>query len=347
MRNCFPAAIECSNLSFLYHFLYPKKVRAEDAGNGPVTDQERNTAKKQDAENKAEFFRQVVSKSQPSPEYRQFFTEVTAEFDALCGGHMDFRCERRLAVGLGNESPAERGVSLHWIYGTPVISGPASKGLILREALEQLDMTGCLPTPGQPFAWRNCTNQATPQAPKLLQALFGDVESAGKLIVLDALVVPVEPNKNFFKKDVTTPHNKRYYHDGEAPLDQDAPTPIPSVTVPKGTVFRFWLNAGDRCWTNAAYVLLESALQNRRIGAKTSSGYGLMVPNDQGPWQAPMPAVVEVRIQATVSRTGYARMHGTDNVVRGIPPGTRNGTRIWVLKAGRVYTFDGLVENGP
>ncbi|RMF81199.1 MAG: type III-B CRISPR module RAMP protein Cmr6, partial [Nitrospirae bacterium] len=72
--------------------------------------------------------------------------------------HWYGRVAGRLALGLGNESVLEVGLTLHHTYGVPVIPGTAIKGVV-----------------------RACARKRWALEPEVERILFGEVESAGYL----------------------------------------------------------------------------------------------------------------------------------------------------------------------
>lgn len=223
--------------------------------------------------------RLIVATATAPNGYQDYLTDMIH----VLGEGVVYAFNQRVVVGLGIEVPTERGISLHHTFGTPVFPGSGIKGILVREALHQLQLEHLIPvldtsTPRfftLPFAWAAVPGATDEQKKALLQmqALFGDIEGVGRLKVYDALW---NPSKRFLRPNVDTQHNVEYYQGkrGRWPDDTDGPNPIHSVTLKKGVRMRFWLNADDDTWTKAAYVLLDSALARIGIGAKTSAGYG-------------------------------------------------------------------------
>lgn len=170
-----------------------------------------------------------------------------------------------LAVGLGNESVLEVGLTVHHTYGVPVIPGSALKGLCRRGAL-RLQAEGKL-----------CEEQ--------LQALFGYSEQSGKasagyITFWDAWYDPDSVEGKPFHRDVITVHHQQYYKNGKAfPTDFDDPNPVPFLVVKPGARFLFAVQAPDEAWGKFAQRLLEWCLQHLGVGAKTNAGYGFLVPD--------------------------------------------------------------------
>ncbi|MCW5941100.1 MAG: type III-B CRISPR module RAMP protein Cmr6 [Fimbriimonadaceae bacterium] len=264
-----------------------------------------------------------------------------------------FECAGRLVVGLGNGHLFERGFALHGLFGTPVIHGAALKGPMLREALLQ---TGLLaeadriardPThPIYPIAWERLADAVPSVAGTIggLAWLFGDAEGAGALTVFDALW---EPNGQFFAADVTTPHNGPYYQaNGGRPWPDDtaAPDPLSSFSLPRGARFRFWLRTGDAGADDQAWALLESALANLGVGARTSSGYGRMLPvvPGTGGRPAPLGAANLPASSGPAPRGGHAAPeHRPDPISSASPEPTATAGRVFRRNMAWAFEADG------
>lgn len=161
----------------------------------------------------------------------------------------------RMIVGLGSESVMETAICLHRTYGVPIIPGSALKGLAAHHAASSLT---------DPTWHRGGDGHRT---------MFGAVEEAGSVIFHDALWLAASGAALPLDTDVMTVHHTNYYggQPGALPTDHDAPNPVPFVTA-RGT----YLIAlqGPPAWTDAAMVILQRALRQDGIGAKTAAGYG-------------------------------------------------------------------------
>ena len=164
----------------------------------------------------------------------------------------------RMIVGLGDESVLETSVTLHRTYGVPFIPGSALKGLTASYARQHLEG----------LEWSLSSDY--------YRAMFGDTESSGYITFFDAFYIP----KTGFKghslyADVLTVHHQQYYKDSSAPpADSDSPVPVSFLSATGKYLIA--LNAPQGCekWLAAAFQILEAALLEVGIGAKTSSGYG-------------------------------------------------------------------------
>ncbi|MDO5067812.1 MAG: type III-B CRISPR module RAMP protein Cmr6 [Propionibacteriaceae bacterium] len=169
-----------------------------------------------------------------------------------------------LAIGTGNFSPVENGLTLHGTWGVPYLPGSALKGLALRAAarfgLSELES----------------------------EVMFGTTASRGYVNFDDGWLLP-EEGKPLFELDVMTPHAGEYYSSqgGKAPDDSQEPVPIQFLVVPKGTRFLVTLDcpeSGD--WAEAAMTILTFGLTKLGLGGMTSSGYGRFTVEPAGKEQA-------------------------------------------------------------
>ncbi|MBX3277950.1 MAG: type III-B CRISPR module RAMP protein Cmr6 [Acidobacteria bacterium] len=179
----------------------------------------------------------------------------------------------RLVVGMGNESVLETSISLHFTYGVPYIPGSALKGLAADYARHHLEGD----------EWR--LNGSA------YRILFGDQESAGYVVFHDALYIPqTDDNSRPLQTDVLTVHHRDYYQTGaQPPADWDSPVPIPFLSATGKYLIAL---AGPDEWVDAGFQILEMALRELGVGAKTSSGYGrlkLLQPKPPQPEPSPPP----------------------------------------------------------
>lgn len=100
--------------------------------------------------------------------------------------------------------------------------------------------------------------------------LFGDLERAGRVAFLDALPAG---GRFTLAVDVLTPHFGAYYRGESPPADWLEPVPTTFLVV-VGTTFVFDLDGPDRDAVREAGRLLQEALVEQGIGAKSASGYG-------------------------------------------------------------------------
>ncbi len=134
-----------------------------------------------------------------------------------------------VAIGLGNESPLEAGLTIHHTYGMPLIPGSAIKGLCRRTA----------------------EGQALSKEQRA--ALHGDSGAAGGTVYFDAWYDPGSPESakgKPFHRDVVTVHHPGYYRTRgkEWPTDFDDPTPLPFLVVRPGARFVFAVECPSEAW---------------------------------------------------------------------------------------------------
>jgi CRISPR-associated protein Cmr6 len=167
--------------------------------------------------------------------------------------HIEAKPVWRFVVGLGAAHVLETGITLHRLFGLPIIPGSALKGAAK--------------------AYAQLVEGRTDDDPELV-AVFGTTEQAGSVIFFDA--IPLEVPK--FQLDIMNPHYPNYYRtQGQnPPADWESPNPVFFLTVTK-THYRFAIAArseqGNRL-LDLAKKWLKGALADLGIGAKTSADYG-------------------------------------------------------------------------
>jgi len=205
-----------------------------------------------------------IVESQASDAYRKAFERWKGLAEKRGSIVFSVSLKGPLAIGLGNESVTEVGLTTHFTYGMPVIPGSAIKGLCRRGAL-------LLKAQG-----------------KLLQeqfdALFGKPDSASLFTFWDAWYDPTSVNGKPFHRDVITVHHPDYYSrrgkadkDGKDkgwPTDFDDPNPVPFLVVKPKAQFLFAVDAPDEKWGEFVKELLRWSLANVGAGGKTNAGYG-------------------------------------------------------------------------
>jgi CRISPR-associated protein Cmr6 len=154
---------------------------------------------------------------------------------------------------LGAAHVLETGITLHRLFGLPIIPGSALKGAAK--------------------AYAQLVEGRTDDDPELV-AVFGTTEQAGSVIFFDA--IPLEVPK--FQLDIMNPHYPNYYREqgGKPPADWESPSPVFFLTV-HATPYLFAIAArseqGNRL-LDLAEKWLKGALADLGIGAKTSADYG-------------------------------------------------------------------------
>jgi CRISPR-associated protein Cmr6 len=200
----------------------------------------------------------------------------------------DLKLQWRLIVGLGASHPQETSMTLHHIFGIPYIPGSALKGAsrhymiwkFVDENEEELKLRLCKSNFDELLKElnkalekeENLTVSVGNISFKDLIHIFGTQNRQGKIIFFDAY--PIEEIK--LKIDIMNPHYPDYYTKDKPPTDWQNPIPIKFLTV-EDTKFRFYLAAKDKDQNllNHARKILNDALLNYGVGAKTSLGYGL------------------------------------------------------------------------
>lgn len=215
---------------------------------------------------------------------------------------LNFTTTWRLAIGLGIESVYETGLSLHPVYGFPMIPASSIKGVLRSWIIEEV--------------FGKDEGKALKES-KLFCDIFGcgknswyGTERQGMVTFLDAYPQPgfrVEP-------EVMTPHYTEYYTGDKPPADWLSPKPVIFLTVTEA-IFGFrmgWSNrfeeiksyqhikkgekspVEDPLWRatldRTSHLLphslnlgdllnwwLTDVLKNHGIGAKTAVGYGRML----------------------------------------------------------------------
>ncbi|MFA0750502.1 MAG: hypothetical protein SLRJCFUN_000905 [Candidatus Fervidibacter sp.] len=159
----------------------------------------------------------------------------------------------RFVVGLGAAHVLETGITLHRLFGLPIVPGSALKGAA--RAYAKLV-------------------EGKPDDDADLIAVFGTTEKAGSVIFFDA--IPLNPPK--FQLDIVNPHYPNYYREqgGKPPADWESPSPVFFLTV-RETPYLFAIatrsEQGNRL-LDLAEQWLKGALRELGIGAKTSADYG-------------------------------------------------------------------------
>lgn len=205
-----------------------------------------------------------IVKLPASSEYKNAFNrwfDLTSDVNGFQQSVM--MLENRLLIGLTGNGALETGCSLNRNYGMPYIPGSSVKGVVR--------------------AWASGKTLSN-EAKATLDDLLGTYDSeqpnrvAGTVTFHDAWWIPAEGAKPFVL-DVVTTHHQDYYNgkkiDGEqvGPSDKDSPIPNHLLAV-KGS-FLFVLE-GEPAVIELCQTLLEKALADNSIGAKTAAGYGYM-----------------------------------------------------------------------
>ncbi|WP_071058846.1 type III-B CRISPR module RAMP protein Cmr6 [Pelistega sp. MC2] len=190
---------------------------------------------------------------------------------------------KSFVTGMGNEHPVENGFLWHYTLGVPYISGSQVKGILrslIEEYYEGSDKSTIL------RKWFGSQVKHAKTATDL------DSQQAGDLICFDAF--PIEsPTLNV---EIMTPHYGEWYAKGQGlkniqedttivPADWHDPVPVPFLAVKSA---KFLFSFGFRQTAESSpddiktvWDMFEKALVYVRAGAKTQSGFGLMVPDEK------------------------------------------------------------------
>jgi len=170
------------------------------------------------------------------------------------------RTETRLFIGLSGSGALETGCAIHHSYGVPYIPGSSIKGAV------------------------SAFVRSRGFDPRICDELFGaepdpDVGHpdglSGLLAFHDAWWVP-ESARTPLAEEVVTTHHPDYYGQEGAVDATDLDSPVPNAQVAAHGSFLFTLE-GPTEWLPLAVSMLERALGEHGIGAKTRTGYGIFV----------------------------------------------------------------------
>lgn len=179
--------------------------------------------------------------------------------------HFHAKTDWHLAQGLSNETVLETNLTLHPLYGLPLIPGSALKGLCRNYVTGEIS---------------EHISKNSDEDDEIIRRIFGSPDQSGTVIFFDAL--PVE-GKATFALDIINVHYPDYYSKGKAPINDQRPNPLLFLTV-ADTIFAFALaprnlkRAEQRDDVIVASQWLQEALQEWGIGGKTSAGYGYFTP---------------------------------------------------------------------
>lgn len=178
----------------------------------------------------------------------------------------------RLALGLGNSSVLENGLTLHHTYGTPVLPGTSLKGLAAHFCHQE---------------WGSQDEQyrmevGSRPAGESHEIIFGSTRQSGLLTFHDALVLPESLATDLLHEDIITTHHGEFYSGemGRLPTDFDEPNPVSYLTISGEFLLAVQCPTLDDAelankWAQLGMRLLTDALTTWGIGGKTSTGYGL------------------------------------------------------------------------
>jgi CRISPR type III-B/RAMP module RAMP protein Cmr6 len=189
--------------------------------------------------------------------YRRWLALTTA----AAAQHFHAATDWRLAIGLNSATVIEMSLTLHPLYGIPLIPGSALKGLCRNYVTsEKAEHASKRIEEDDPF----------------IQRIFGSADQSGTVLFFDAL--PLE-GKATLALDIINVHYPDYYSKGKTPSNDQRPNPLLFLTV-TDTIFAFALaprnrqRAEQQDDVHTAIQWLQEALRDYGVGGKTSAGYG-------------------------------------------------------------------------
>ncbi|MEJ2046035.1 MAG: RAMP superfamily CRISPR-associated protein [Reinekea sp.] len=173
--------------------------------------------------------------------------------------HCILKLENRLFIGLSGTGALETGCALNHCYGMPYIPGSTVKGVVLSWAEKHL------PIDKQAIIQQLLGTPKTDELPDL----------AGLVNFYDAWWVPIN-NTGPFIQEVVTSHHQEYYGNSGKTAATDLDSPIPNALIAVQGSFLFVLS-GRADYCEKIIEILNRALSDIGVGAKTAAGYGYMV----------------------------------------------------------------------
>jgi CRISPR-associated protein Cmr6 len=216
--------------------------------------------------------------------YKHFYQRWVETLESAGASKETAKVQGRLAINLGEASVIETSISIHHTYGVPYIPGNALKGLAAYYARKYL-------------------SEEWGEELDAYRIMFGETEEAGYVSFFDALYVP---DSGFDGKalwpDIITVHHQEYYQGQEKPpADWDDPNPVSFLSATGEYLIAI---SGPEEWVDKAFQILELALKEIGIGAKTSSGYGRMVFDEvRGPDVDPAESYAEAKLRLLQEET--------------------------------------------
>jgi CRISPR-associated protein Cmr6 len=188
-----------------------------------------------------------VSGSKATEIYRKAYERWKSNLELMQATIVEVRCSNRVIVGLASENVLEASITLHPIYGMPILPGDGLKGLARHYFQEQ--------------------STGNPEQKKHVDVLFGDQntkgsQAGGYISYLDAWWIP---DGDPFVREIITVHHQKYYSKPKenAPTDFEDPIPVPYLSA-QGR-FLIAINGPTADWTELAKsVLLAARLGHRR-----------------------------------------------------------------------------------
>ncbi|MGH8479280.1 MAG: type III-B CRISPR module RAMP protein Cmr6 [Gammaproteobacteria bacterium] len=225
-----------------------------------------------------------VSNIPVSPAYRAAWRRWYAALEQSGAVTRQVEATGRLLIGHGNPAPTEVGLTLHHVYGVPVLPGTALKGLLnhyLASWGKHVDLgwKGVkYDEKGRPVGAPGAYHGALFGVPNLPLGEGREQEGrSGRLVFEDAWLIPGDDDRPLCA-DVLTPHQEDYYRNfgAEPPNDWTDPNPVTFLTVKPKTRFLLAISPLDPDPKGADLAMshLLDVLDRWGIGAKSRAGYG-------------------------------------------------------------------------
>jgi CRISPR-associated protein Cmr6 len=220
----------------------------------------------QNSARKNQWLRDIVSNTMIDADlamhaYRRWLAMTTA----VGAQHFHAATNWRLALGLNHATVIETSLTLHPLYGIPLIPGSALKGLCRSYVTGEIAAHA---------------SKKIEEDDQTIQRIFGSPTQSGTVIFFDA--IPFE-GKATFALDIINMHYPDYYNRGKEPTNDQRPNPVMFLTI-TDTIFTFALaqrnlqREAHKDDVTTASQWLQEALQNYGVGGKTSAGYGYFTP---------------------------------------------------------------------
>jgi len=193
--------------------------------------------------------------------YRRWLAITTA----MGAHHFQATTNWRLATGMGSETVLETGLTLHPLYGLPLIPGSTLKGLCRTYVTGEID---------------EHRSKHSNEDDETIRRIFGSGAQSGTVVFFDAM--PLE-GRATLTLDITNSHYPHYYTGKKPPTNDQRPNPVTFLTI-TDTIFVFALAQHNLRQerqledVEAASQWLQEALREYGVGARTSAGYGYLTP---------------------------------------------------------------------
>ena len=190
---------------------------------------------------------------------------------ALQATHFSETIDWRMVVGLGGNSILETDITLHHLYGLPIIPGSALKGLTRTYAAIEEEKVYIAD-----FDGRMRPSTAIETDHNDIRRIFGMQDRAGTVIFFDAFP---KTGQASFVLDIMNLHYPDYYQKNAAPTNDQNPKLITFLAVHHTSyMFALALRQGvpEKYKEDlaTAKIWLSKALAAYGVGGKTSAGYG-------------------------------------------------------------------------